>query len=73
MGLVIEIDGDSHFVGAGQENDRVRDEVLRRLNLEVLRFTNNDINLSFDAVCEKILEAVQRRALFFSDTPPDPL
>ena len=72
-GLVIEIDGDSHFDETGKHKDAQRDTILRKLNLEVLRFTNNDVFQSFDAVCENITKSVQRRLGLFSHTPPNPL
>ncbi len=72
-GLVIEIDGDSHFQEGGKQKDKMRDLVLKNLNLEVLRFTNNDIFQSFDAVREEIHKVVQRRLYEFSHTPPSPL
>jgi very-short-patch-repair endonuclease len=41
--IVIELDGDSHFDTTALQNDRLRDEVIRALGLEVVRYTNNDV------------------------------
>jgi very-short-patch-repair endonuclease len=40
--LVIEIDGDTHYVGDGPERDARRDAALAARGYRVLRFTNDD-------------------------------
>jgi len=52
--LVIEIDGGQHYTDDGLDYDRVRTELLENLGLYVMRFTNTEINTSFDKVCEMI-------------------
>jgi very-short-patch-repair endonuclease len=42
IGLVIEIDGDSHFVGPGPDHDARRTAYLATRGYRVLRFTNDD-------------------------------
>ena len=51
---VIEIDGSQHYENEGLEKDRQRDEYLQSLGLTVLRYTNLDINLRFENVCQDI-------------------
>ncbi|WP_026471016.1 endonuclease domain-containing protein [Alkanindiges illinoisensis] len=41
--LVIEVDGDSHFTQAGQQNDQIRDQYFQSLDIAVLRFTNHEV------------------------------
>ena len=53
--LVIELDGSQHYEDAGSASDRERDSVLTAQGLRVLRYSNADINRSFDGVCEDIL------------------
>ena len=53
--LVIEIDGSQHYFEDGKKEDGIRDYKLSQLGLTVLRYSNADINLRFDAVCEDIL------------------
>lgn len=53
-GVVVEIDGSQHYENIGKENDRVRDEYMKSLGLTVLRYSNDEVNNSFDAVCEDI-------------------
>jgi very-short-patch-repair endonuclease len=58
--LVIEIDGGNHFSPEGKHYDKVRDEALRRLDLHILRFSNNQVDTEFDTVCQIIDEFVKR-------------
>jgi len=53
--LAIELDGDSHFVGAAPEYDRARTTFLNDRKITVLRFLNTDVYDNLDVVCEKIL------------------
>jgi very-short-patch-repair endonuclease len=57
--LVIEIDGDSHFTESAERYDEARTQALVRENLRVIRFTNSDVLENFDAVRERILEALE--------------
>ncbi len=52
--LVIELDGSQHYDPEGQVADRIRDAYLNTLGFTVLRYSNADINLQFDAVCRDI-------------------
>ena len=52
--LVIEIDGSQHFTQEGMQNDEFRTEVLQGYDLQVIRFTNHQINTRFREVCEYI-------------------
>jgi very-short-patch-repair endonuclease len=52
--LVIEIDGDSHYINEAQENDRERTKVLTSYGLTVLRFTNTEVMDNLEGVCMAI-------------------
>ena len=54
--LVIELDGSQHGSKCAKEQDFLRDQYLKELGIEVIRFSNMDIWKSFDAVCLEILE-----------------
>ena len=58
--LVIEVDGRHHFWEKQKENDRIRNEYLKGLDLKILRFNNNDILKNIDGVVEKILDSIDR-------------
>ena len=59
--LVIELDGSQHYSDSSLYYDAWRSTVLERYGLYILRFTNIEIDRSFQAVCEKIDMEVQKR------------
>jgi very-short-patch-repair endonuclease len=52
--LVIELDGNQHGVGNGPAYDSERSKILEGYGLYVVRFTNADIDNSFEVVCAEI-------------------
>ena len=59
--LVIEIDGSQHYDEKMMKHDEKRTEYLESLGLLVVRYSNADINVRFDRVCESIYNIVQQR------------
>ena len=59
--LVIELDGSQHFTPEGHTYDEARTAAIETAHVEVLRFTNRDIDSSFRAVCTQIDAAVHER------------
>ena len=59
--LVIEIDGDSHFTDQGERYDERRSAVLQSLGLRVIRFNNNEVMNQFEAVCQRIENALAEK------------
>ena len=60
--LVVELDGSQHYQTQGMELDRERTQFLRdTYGLEVIRFSNLDVQQRFEGVCVRIDEAVRRR------------
>ena len=59
--LVIEVDGSQHYESQGLAYDSERSVFLEALGLEVLRFSNREIDRNFCGVCEQIDMAVQNR------------
>ena len=59
--LVIELDGSQHYTEDGQAYDAERDAVLSKYGLQILRFSNLEINTQFGAVCSLIDSTVQKR------------
>ncbi len=53
-GLVIELDGSQHYDSPGLTHDSARTAFLKSLGLEVLRFSNREIDSDFQSVCEQI-------------------
>ena len=58
--LVIEIDGSQHYDEQGVLADKKRDDYLAKKGLTVLRYSNADVNQSFDSVCEDILNRIKQ-------------
>ena len=56
--LVIELDGDQQGAPERLAYDEARTAELNKLGLQVLRFTNEEIDKSLDAVCACIDQAV---------------
>ncbi len=59
--LVIELDGGQHYNDEGIEKDRKRDEVLMRLGLNVMRFSDRDVFENIEGVLERIFEALPEK------------
>ena len=59
--LVIELDGCQHYTDEGLAYDEERTNVLNTYNLEVLRFSNLDIDRNFNGVCTIIDEKIKER------------
>lgn len=59
--IIVEVDGDSHFVGNGPYHDGRRDNWLHQQGYKVLRFTNSDILESEEGVYLQIQDALGMR------------
>ena len=59
--LAIELDGFRHFTEDGIAHDNARTGILTSLGIEVLRFSNSDVDKNFTGVCAKIDETVRQR------------
>ena len=69
--LVIEIDGGQHFTEQGLAYDRERSAIFASYGIEVLRFTNNDVDTRFEAVCTMIMHVTEARiSELFAERPP---
>ena len=60
-GLVIELDGSQHYEPRGLAYDAERSQFLMSLGLEILRFSNRDIDRDFRGVCTQIDIIIQKR------------
>ena len=59
--LVIELDGSQHYEPQGMAYDSERSAFLTALGLEVLRFSNRDVDMDFRGVCTQIDITIQKR------------
>ncbi len=67
VGLIIEVDGDTHFTPEAKSYDSIRTDYLHQLGLTVLRFTNLEISRQLDGVLKQIYRTVQ--TVHPSETP----
>ncbi|MBO5296907.1 MAG: DUF559 domain-containing protein [Candidatus Homeothermus sp.] len=56
--LVIEIDGAQHQMAENRLADAERDKVLHDRGMTIKRYSNQDINRNFIAVCEDLLKTL---------------
>ena len=59
--LVIEVDGGQHYMNPQMQKDEARDADLEAIGLKVLRYSNFDVNHSFEAVCDDIWTHLKQR------------
>ena len=59
--LIIEIDGSQHYSEEGMAYDEERTGILKEFDLEVIRFSNNDIDNNFENVCLAIDDKISNR------------
>ncbi|HEY5773972.1 MAG TPA: endonuclease domain-containing protein [Chitinophagaceae bacterium] len=57
--LVIEIDGGIHLRSENKEYDISRDIILKEFQIEILRFTNDEVINEPDLVIEKIKRTIE--------------
>lgn len=57
-GLVIEVDGDIHAEEKQVIKDRKRENYLKGLGLQIVRYVNNDILTNIDGVLEDLFRRV---------------
>ena len=68
-GLVIEIDGSQHYEAVESDYDFRRTKLMKSFGLEVLRFSNREIDREFRSVCEQIDRTIQERVKKTSQSP----
>jgi len=52
--LVIELDGGQHYSESGKEKDSIRDNVLTKMGVKVLRFSDREVFENINGVMERI-------------------
>jgi threonyl-tRNA synthetase len=68
LGLVVEIDGDSH--AERQEYDKIRTNLLESYGLKVVRFTNQEVFENIAGVSSKLKEIIELRQQDLTRTVP---
>lgn len=57
--LVIEIDGASHYTPEAKEYDARRTQVLQKYGLNILRFTNTEVEENIEGVMERVFSYIE--------------
>ena len=70
--LVIELDGSQHCTPEGKLNDAERTAILERYGLQVMRFSNRDVDDKFEGVCSKIGKTIMERIQKSPQSPAAP-
>lgn len=65
--LVIELDGSQHYTEQGKAYDEERSSIMEGYGVEILRFTNLEVDREFDAVCERIDARIKQRTAELRD------
>jgi len=63
--IALEADGGQHLTDEGLKKDNMRTKALGALGIRVLRFSDRDILINIEGVCEVILKAAEN----LEDTP----
>ncbi|WP_158222502.1 endonuclease domain-containing protein [Rhodopirellula sp. MGV] len=71
--LVIEVDGEHHFTEEGRAYDQNRDQYLRELGYEVLRFNGFDVLREPKLIRDQIAAAIVKRRSGAAPSHPAPL
>ncbi len=59
--LVIEIDGSQHYTEEVKSYDDNRTKAFNSFGIDVIRFSNYDINTNFEGVCTEIDKEISKR------------
>ena len=59
--LVIELDGSQHYTEKSVAYDAERDRFLADCGLQVIRYSNYDVNTNFEGVCLDIMKHIKER------------
>jgi len=57
--IALEADGGQHYTNDGGIRDNARTEVLKLQDIRILRFSDRDILINIEVVCEVILKAAE--------------
>ena len=60
--LIIELDGGQHYTDEGKTKDTIRDAYLREHGLEILRFSDIEVLKSTNNVMQVILNKIREKA-----------
>ncbi len=66
INLAVEIDGNNHFEQNTIEYDNIRTEYLNSIDIEVIRFTNQQVMENVTGVCQTLSNIINQRLVALS-------
>ncbi len=57
--LIIELDGSQHYQKENRENELQRTAYFQSLGINVIRFSNLEVNSNFEGTCAVIIEKIK--------------
>jgi very-short-patch-repair endonuclease len=54
--LIIEVDGGQHYSNIGNKKDRMRDNDLKGLGMQILRVSDREVFKNLEGIIEKVYE-----------------
>jgi very-short-patch-repair endonuclease len=54
--LIIEVDGGQHYSNIGNKKDRMRDNYLKGLGMQILRVSDREVFKNLEGIIEKVYE-----------------
>ena len=60
--LVIEIDGSQHYTDEGFQRDIEREKFMQSFGIKTIRYSNNEVDNSFESVCLDIDRIIKERS-----------
>jgi very-short-patch-repair endonuclease len=58
--LAVEIDGESHFIPGAQKKDSIRQQLIEKHGVKILRFTNRDVLRNIEGVWLTIFATIEK-------------
>jgi len=71
INLIIEVDGESHFLEDAQAYDKVRDAYMLGLGLTTIRYNNHDVMHHIEGICQTIQHVIESQKR--TPSQPSPL
>lgn len=59
--LVIEVDGDSHFTDEGKAYDQIRTQILGKIGIKIIRYTNQEVMENIEGVQDDLKDQIALR------------
>ena len=59
--LAIEIDGDSHGFEESIQNDKIKENHLSRLGIDLIRYSDQEVKINIDGVINHLVDWIEKK------------